>query len=405
MANRNSKKRDRVVPEFVAEGTLHGLQFYDQVQDLIDYDKPLTCTPNITLLNSNQQAIFDYTDCVGVENEEYLGNILGGLSGSQAGGLRGDGITLTNGIYIDSVRGEECDLTGSFTFDTLRGKLIIANVVSVASVESYDKRYKKEYFTDIPDIRFFPSKTSDTKRNVIKNVFGSDTSPSFNSIGARVNDYLQFLDGDNQDMLVKITGISYDTNNHELITVTGANTYDPFYGITQENRFNLATPVRLYRENYNERVPVASSGKTYPNKVQLIPFVSTVDGTGEYAFSVDGSIRPSITLTAGNMYIFDFSSGSNQGLLENTVNSIRISTTSDGGHAGGVIYSTGVTVFDKALVFTPQAAGTFYYYSVNTPRMGGMITVLSADGLTINTVTINSLGNLSASASSNSIIY
>ena len=234
MANRNSKKRDRVVPEFVAEGTLHGLQFYDQVQDLIDYDKPLTCTPNITLLNSNQQAIFDYTDCVGVENEEYLGNILGGLSGSQAGGLRGDGITLTNGIYIDSVRGEECDLTGSFTFDTLRGKLIIANVVSVASVESYDKRYKKEYFTDIPDIRFFPSKTSDTKRNVIKNVFGSDTSPSFNSIGARVNDYLQFLDGDNQDMLVKITGISYDTNNHELITVTGGNTYDPFYGITQE---------------------------------------------------------------------------------------------------------------------------------------------------------------------------
>ena len=96
----HSNKRDDSVPEFVTTEILYGLQFFDELQDLIDYDKPLTCIPNITLVNSNTQAILDYTTCTGEENLEFLGNILNTL-------VAGDGITLANCKHIDDLKGEE----------------------------------------------------------------------------------------------------------------------------------------------------------------------------------------------------------------------------------------------------------------------------------------------------------
>ena len=49
-------KRNNSVPKFVVQNTLSGLQFYSKVQNLIDYNRPLRCIPNITLIAEENSA-------------------------------------------------------------------------------------------------------------------------------------------------------------------------------------------------------------------------------------------------------------------------------------------------------------------------------------------------------------
>ena len=100
--------------------------------------------------------------------------------------------------------------------------------------------------------------------------------------------------------------------------------------------------------------------------------VTVASYSGANRFYIDGVVYPTLNLSEGQTYTFDQSNASNNN------HPLRFSTTSNGTHAGGTEYTTGVTT-----VGTPGNAGaytritvavgtpTLYYYCTNHSGMGG----------------------------------
>lgn len=104
-------------------------------------------------------------------------------------------------------------------------------------------------------------------------------------------------------------------------------------------------------------------------------FTVTVSAAGYGSgnrFYLNGIQAPTGTLNEGSTYLFDQSDSSNSG------HPLRISITSDGTHAGGVEYTTGVTTVGTpgnagayTQIVVASGAPTLYYYCTNHSGMGG----------------------------------
>lgn len=91
--------------------------------------------------------------------------------------------------------------------------------------------------------------------------------------------------------------------------------------------------------------------------------VQNVGGANEYF--VNGVQRPNVKITEGSTFIFDWSAVPGHPL--------RLSTTLDGTHAGGVEYTTGVTVDTvnkKTTIIVAAGTPTLNYYCQNHSGMG-----------------------------------
>lgn len=89
-------------------------------------------------------------------------------------------------------------------------------------------------------------------------------------------------------------------------------------------------------------------------------------------FYLDGVEAPTAVINEGSTYVLDQSHSSNSG------HPIRISTTSDGIHGGGVEYTTNVTYNGTpgnagayTMITVASGAPTLYYYCTNHSGMGG----------------------------------
>ena len=94
--------------------------------------------------------------------------------------------------------------------------------------------------------------------------------------------------------------------------------------------------------------------------------VQNVNGDNKYF--IDGVQQPTLNLSEGNTYIFNWSAA--------TTHPVRFSTTSDGTHGGGTEYTIGVVEDDpgyKTTITVAVGAPTLYYYCQNHPNMGGQI--------------------------------
>ena len=110
----------------------------------------------------------------------------------------------------------------------------------------------------------------------------------------------------------------------------------------------------------------------------IITFIVTVypKTGGGNAFYIDGVERPVLTLIEGKTYRFDTSNSTT------ALHPLRLSTTSDGTHAGGSIYSDNVTI-----VGTQGQSGSYLQIVVvsGTPTLYYFCTVHSGMGNQINT--------------------
>ena len=81
--------------------------------------------------------------------------------------------------------------------------------------------------------------------------------------------------------------------------------------------------------------------------------------------------KPTLTFERGKTYEFDMSDPSN------AIHPLRFSTTSDGTHNGGSIYSTGVTQASNSMTITISAStpSTLYYFCLAHSNQGGRINI------------------------------
>ena len=91
-------------------------------------------------------------------------------------------------------------------------------------------------------------------------------------------------------------------------------------------------------------------------------------------YYLDGVQAPTGSIEEGKTYVFDQSDSSNSG------HPLKISTTSNGTHAGGVEYTTGVSINGTAgnagsytMITVASGAPTLYYYCPNHSNMGGQL--------------------------------
>ena len=100
--------------------------------------------------------------------------------------------------------------------------------------------------------------------------------------------------------------------------------------------------------------------------------VTVASYAGGNRFYIDGVVYPTLNLTEGQTYTFDQSDASNSN------HPLRFSTTSNGTHAGGTEYTTGVTTNGTpgnsgayTRITVAVGAPTLYYYCSNHSGMGG----------------------------------
>jgi len=104
--------------------------------------------------------------------------------------------------------------------------------------------------------------------------------------------------------------------------------------------------------------------------------VQNVGGANKYF--IDGVQQPTLELTEGNTYVFDWSAA--------TSHPVRFSTTSGGTHSGGSEYTIGVTKDDssyKTTIVVAVGAPTLYYYCQYHGGMGGQANTPTVDPITI----------------------
>ena len=102
---------------------------------------------------------------------------------------------------------------------------------------------------------------------------------------------------------------------------------------------------------------IASTGSTHTNEVT----VADVSGSNKYF--INGVQQETIQLVEGNTYVFNYPSG----------HPLRFSTTSDGTHASGTEYTTGVThnsSTQSTIVVADETPDLYYYCSLHS-GMGG----------------------------------
>ena len=162
------------------------------------------------------------------------------------------------------------------------------------------------------------------------------------------------------------------------------------YNIKGTSNTNMS--MRIYSDN-NSRTNTANrvSSGTYASTFQFYgsqvftPSVTT-DNTSLTVtaaggkFSIGGVVQKTLTVLRGTTYTFNVSDSSN------STHVLRFSTTSNGTHGGGVLYTTGVSNTNNpgtagatvTLAVNNSAPDILYYYCTAHSGMGGMIIVRSS---------------------------
>lgn len=161
----------------------------------------------------------------------------------------------------------------------------------------------------------------------------------------------------------------------------GQNTFPLFTTISIQGISSVGNIVALTSSSPSTSIsvtglPITSSvgSVTVTTPVTTTYTVTVASYLGANYFYINGTRAPTLNLSEGSTYRFDQSDSSNSN------HPLRFSTTSGGTHAGGVPYTTGVTINGTpgssgayTEITVASGAPTLYYYCSNHSGMGGTI--------------------------------
>ena len=159
-----------------------------------------------------------------------------------------------------------------------------------------------------------------------------------------------------------------------LLEKTGSDVLREYY-INDAGEFVL-----VFNEAHEYPTDISSDGITAYNK--NFYNITVAAATNSYGagnkYIINGITSPTLNLYEGQTYTFG------QSIASNATHPLRLSTTPNGIHAGGVEYTDGVTVLGVPGVEgsyvkfkVPSNAPTLYYYCINHSGMGGQINTLT----------------------------
>ena len=273
--------------------------------------------------------------------------------------------------------------TTDFVSDLNAIEGIKANVTSVADnitgVNSFAERYRvgssnPTSSLDAGDL-FFNSSDS-----TLKYYNGSSWASITAGIGSVADDTTPELGGD-LDVLAR--SIVSSSNRNIAITPNGSGkvvldglsypTADGTSGqaITTDGSGNLSFSNTTSAEVYGFKKSFV--GSTINRTVTVV----SVSGSNKYF--IDGVQQDTLELLEGNTYIFTYPSG----------HPFKFSTTSNGTHASGSEYTTGVThnSSTQVTIVVATAAPTLYYYCSSHSGMGGQANTPIASPNTLQIIT------------------
>lgn len=215
---------------------------------------------------------------------------------------------------------------------------------------------------------------------------GVDTFYMFNGVVREVPNSMNlnyFYDNINQDAKNKTFGFQVPKHNEVWWCYPKGDatecTHAVVYNVKEKTWYDTELPNNGRSAGHftnSFAAPILTGVQPSPlplNALETIAVTVVNAGSGN-KYNMNGGAQPTLTFVEGNTYRFDQSAGNNSG------HPLRLSTTSDGTHGGGVAYTSGVTI-----VGTPGSAGaytqilvgtgapTLYYYCSVHSGMGGQV--------------------------------
>ena len=261
------------------------------------------------------------------------------------------------------------------TFDTLQN--VPTGVV----------RYSSDFFADVPQIDLLGTASTGREHFFLKNYLGTESSPSFTSIGTRVRDYITIADSTTNNKAFRVEDFYLDPNGTEVV-ILGAT------AAIEEDRIGTTSDIKLYRDQRNdtERVGAenADGGIHADTRYLNIEILKVTVGreNDDYYYMINGVREPNLTLTRGITYIIDQTDPSNYRGPNNNNLLMRLVKVREGtfnrtaaqGSTESIFVSDGV-IFPNTeanmFIFEPRfyKNSLVYFYCPNKNGMGGSFNI------------------------------
>lgn len=243
MSNRNysSKKSltKAVVPITTRSGLFTGLSFKITKQSDIQKTNYLSSVPTISFSFDYTKAIIDYSQSTNENDKSLISSLFFEMK-------PGTNFTISQATHLIEDSESQADLSGTYSFVRLVEHAIIAQPVSVTSINQRITVYQSKHMKSIPQIGLATSVKNPLVNYTITNSLLSDKNISFIKFGIYPGDILKITGTNSNNNRYRILSVQKNADGTETLIVENTVTDEVCFGnpvlveLIQSGPFDLA---------------------------------------------------------------------------------------------------------------------------------------------------------------------